>query len=114
MDAFNKVFIECKPVCAAQWEDIASHLDITRNTVNVIEANNIDVNKKFSKLIEVWLKRDTPEQPLPTWRVMCEAIACVNRGSAEKIAEKHQCHCEKCTGKFSNDIVLVVNDALFM
>ena len=69
-------------------------------------------------MIEVWLKRERCEQPLPTWRVMCNALAEVNRGSAEKIAEKHQCHCEKYTGKFtilySNDIVLVVNDALFM
>ena len=37
-----------------------------------------------------------PEQPLPTWRVMCNAIASVDRGSAEQIAKRHQCDCDKC------------------
>ena len=77
-----------------------------RNTVNFIKANDNDVKKRFSKLIVEWLKRERIEQPQPTWRVMCNAIASVNRGSAEKIAKINHCHCYKCTGKIYYPLVM--------
>ena len=41
----------------------------------------------MSELIAKWLRRDTPQQPLPTWRILCDAIATVaDRTAAEKIA----------------------------
>ena len=91
----NKVYTECRQFCAA-WEEIACYLDISRHSVATIKANDNDVNKRFSELIAVWLKQERPEQPQPTWKVMCNAIASVDRGSAEQIAKRHQCHCDKC------------------
>ena len=40
----------------------------------------------MSGMIETWLKRETPEQPLPTWSRLCTAIASVDLSSAERIA----------------------------
>ena len=40
----------------------------------------------MSELIAKWLRRDTPEQPLPTWRILCDAIATVYWTVAEEIA----------------------------
>ena len=46
----------------------------------------------MSDMIEIWLKRETPEQPLPTWRNMCNAIASVDRSTAERIAVDKRLH----------------------
>ena len=40
----------------------------------------------MSEIISSWLKKDTPEQPLPTWRILCDAIAKVDSTAAKKIA----------------------------
>ena len=41
----------------------------------------------MSELIDEWLRRSTPEQPLPNWRFLCDTIAAVSdRTAAEKIA----------------------------
>ena len=43
-------------------------------------------------MIEAWLKRETPEQPLPTWSRLCNAIANVDLSSAERIAADKGLH----------------------
>ena len=40
----------------------------------------------MAHIIASWLKRESPKQPLPTWRNMCNAIAIVDRSTAEIIA----------------------------
>ena len=93
---FNEVYPECQPF-SADWEDIGCYLGITKATVSIIKEDNNGAKKRLSELIAVWLKRDGVKQPLPTWRILCKAIATVDRISAEEIARKHQCHCDKCT-----------------
>ena len=50
-------------------------------------------------MIAVWLKRaDSDKQPYPTWRILCLAIAGVDRTAAERISREHPCQCSYCTG----------------
>ena len=96
IENFNEVYPECEQF-SADWEDIGCYLGITKATVSIIKEDNSGAKKRLSGLIAAWLKRDGVNQPLPTWRMLCKAIARVDRNSAEEIARKHQCHCDKCT-----------------
>ena len=66
----------CQQFSAYHWEEIGSVLGIkkTRST------------SSMSKMLSSWLQRENPEQPLPTWSILCDAIATVDRTAAEKIA----------------------------
>ena len=59
-------------------------LGISKTTIDGIR--DLDDDGCMSKIISAWLKKDTPEQPLPTWRILCDAIAKVDSTAAEKIA----------------------------
>ena len=75
---FNEVYQTTKQF-SASWEDIGCILGITKYTINIIARNNSnDVTRCMSGMIETWLKRETPEQPLPTWSCLCNAIASVD------------------------------------
>ena len=73
-----------------------------RHTVETIRADHDTSIKRLSELIAVWLRRQSDGQPLPSWRVLCDAIASVDRTSAERIASKHQCYCVQCKGISTN------------
>ena len=95
---FNKV----DPVCqqfSARWEEIGSNLGIKRYIVETIRQDFKYCGKKMSELIAVWLRRESDGQPLPSWRALCDAIASIDRTSAERIASQHQCYCSQCKGK---------------
>ena len=62
-------------------------LGISKTTIDGITAHrDLDDDGCMSKIISAWLKIDTPEQPPPTWRILCDAIAKVDSTAAEKIA----------------------------
>ena len=83
---FNEVYQTTKQF-SANWEDIGCILGITKYTINIIARNNSNyVTRCMSDMIEIWLKRETPEQPLPTWSRLCNAIASVDLSTAERIA----------------------------
>ena len=63
----------CQQFSANHWEEIGSVLGI-RSTASM------------SKMLSSWLQRKNPEQPLPTWKILCDAISTVDRTAAEKIA----------------------------
>ena len=73
-----------------------------RYTVESIREDYATSIKRLSELIAVWLRRESDGQPLPSWRVLCDAIASVDRTSAERIASKHQCYCIQCKGISTN------------
>ena len=83
---FSEVYQTTKQF-SANWEDIGCILGITKYAINIIARNNSnDVTRCMSGMIETWLKRETPEQSLPTWSRLCTAIASVDLSSAERIA----------------------------
>ena len=67
------------------WEEIGSVLGIRKATIDII-AQDTSGASMMSKILESWLNRDNPEQPLPTWRILCNAIATVDRTAAETIS----------------------------
>ena len=73
-----------------------------RNTVESIREDYDTSIKRLSELIAVWLRRESDKQLLPSWRVLCVAIASVDRTSAERIASEHQCDCIQCKGISTN------------
>ena len=91
IDDFNEVNQTCEQF-SAKWEKIGGRLDIRKNTIDIIARNNNkDAIKCMSELIATWLKRETLEQPLPTWKMLCTALATVDRTAAEKIAIDKGC-----------------------
>ena len=75
---YNVVFKTCKPF-AARWELLATHLNISRESVEEIGRDGHDVADCLQKLLSVWLKRESFDQSLPSWRVLCEAIQELDR-----------------------------------
>ena len=63
----------CQQFSANHWEEIGSILGIkkTRST------------ESMSNMLSSWLQR---KNPLPTWKILCDAIVTVDRTAAEKIA----------------------------
>ena len=70
---------------SVNWEEIGSVLGIRKTTINIIAHDTGDASM-MSKILESWLNRDNSAQPLPTWRILCNAIATVDRTAAETIA----------------------------
>ena len=97
-DDHNDVYLECQDL-SANWEDIAINLRIKKSIIDTIKVDDNTAKQRLSASIDSWLKRQSPNQSLPTWRVLCNAINKINKGAAENIAENHQCDCEKCKGK---------------
>ena len=72
---------------SADWKKIGGRLQISKNTIEIIGKDNNDkVKECMSELIAKWLKRETLQQPRPTWSILCDAIATVDRTAAERIA----------------------------
>ena len=92
------MFKECR-LFAARWDLLATYLNISRVTVEEIGRDEHDVADCLQKLLSVWLKRESPDQSLPSWRVLCEAIQELDRTVSERIAAEHQCGCTLCTGE---------------
>ena len=67
----------------------------------------------MSGMIETWLKRETPEQPLPTWSRLCTAIASVDLSSAERIAVDKGFHITP-TGRLYNYVNVYANYICFV
>ena len=82
---FNEVYQATKQL-SANWEEIGCILGITKPTIDIIARNNNNVTRCMSDMIATWLKRETQEQPLPTWSRLCNAIASVDLSFAERIA----------------------------
>ena len=63
----------CQQFSANHWEEIGSVLGIKKTRSSA----------SMSKMLSSWLQR---KAPLPTWKILCDAIATVDSTAAEKIA----------------------------
>ena len=68
---------------SVNWEKIGGVLGISKTTIDIIAHDTSAAS--MSKMLSSWLNRDSPDQPLPTWKILCNAIATVDRTAAEKI-----------------------------
>ena len=92
---YNEVNAVCEEF-SFMWEEIGSKLGIKRYAIETINVDKSTSQKRMSAMIVVWLKREDIKQPLPTWRLLCQAIASVDRTYAERISKEHQCDCTEC------------------
>ena len=88
-------------VCS-DWEDLASRLSVYQPSVNTIKTDGKDSVDCLRKMLETWLKRSSDDQPLPSWRGLCDALAHKNLSLSQKISSQHQCGCSYCTGRNVN------------
>ena len=91
------VYFACEEICP-RWEDLAARLFVSRSSVGIIRADGRDSADCLRKLLDVWLKRSSPEQPLPSWRGLCDALSNLDQSLSERISSEHQCSCSLCTG----------------
>lgn len=96
---FNEVFKYCHSV-RAEWKTLASYLGVDRPTVEAIEKDEVGkVAECLQSLISAWLKRSSPTQPQPSWRLLCNAMSHLD---ALLSGDEHKCKCSLCTtGKHS-------------
>ena len=73
-------------------------LGIEYYRMEAIEKNRNKAEDKLFDLLATWLKRESENQPKPTWQKLAEAVNKLNRTRADKIAEEHQCDCSDCSG----------------
>ena len=102
IDNHSIVYFACELI-QAKWEDLATHLFVARPSVQAIrKEDGKDCADCLRKLLDEWLKRSSPEQPLPSWRGLCYALSHLDQSLSESISAQHQCGCSICTGVITN------------
>ena len=95
---YNEVYETCKQF-SPQWDNIGSSLGIRRYTLDIIATDSRQSCEDcMSKMLAKQLKRETVEQPCPTWRKLCLVLCSIDRTAAEKIARRHQFDLNKHSG----------------
>ena len=64
----SSVYMACKDV-SPNWEDFAALLSVPRPMVERIRQDGKDSSDCLRRMLDEWLKRSSPDQPLPSWRV---------------------------------------------
>ena len=97
IDNHSSVYLACRKICP-KWEDLAARLFVCRPSVEAIRADGKDSADCLRMLLDEWLKRSSSEQPLPSWKGLCNALSHLDLPLAESISAQHQCGCSFCTG----------------
>ena len=95
IEDYNEIYSSLREL-SADWEDIGIHLGIKKNTLDKIRADFSKCDKRLSELLAVWLRRNTLNHPLPSWKNLCIALSKIDRSRAEKIGSEHPCACIEC------------------
>ena len=87
----GSLFKGCKDV-SADWKIIGSALGIKKNTLDALENDYIGSKKRMFEMLAVWLRRESVQQPVPTWHILIRAVSdSVGITEAENIAENFFC-----------------------
>ena len=57
------------------WKFIGSGLGIAVDILRAIKANNDTVRERMFEMIASWLKRESINQPLPTWNRLLKILS---------------------------------------
>ena len=89
IDDHNDIYISCEAI-RADWYQLAIYLHLDMATIDAIKAASSEGPCRcLSSVLSAWLRRTSPRQPRPSWRVLCEALSHLDRGLSERIAGEH-------------------------
>ena len=91
-DDWNDVIKECSSL-AAKWEQLSGFLGFRIETIDTIKENfpNNAVGC-WNEALKQWIKQNyrTAKYGYPSWRMLLEAIARIDKLLFKKLADKHQ------------------------
>ena len=90
------VYVSCEPV-RAQWYTLAIYLYVDKGTISTIKKDCDSCDEWLSEMLDAWLKRRSPGQPKPSWRLLCEALSRLDAALSERVSQQHPCQCLLCT-----------------
>ena len=97
IDDYADIVCKCESV-RPYWFQLAHYLKLDLATIESIEISNREPWRCLSSVLSAWLRRTSPRQPRPSWRVLCEALSHLDRGLSETIAQEHtSCQCIQCS-----------------
>ena len=91
-DDWNDVIKECSSL-AAKWEQLGGYLGLSIGTIETIKKNfSADVAGCWNEALKQWILQNyrTAKFGLPSWRMLLEAIARVDKLLFKNLADKHQ------------------------
>lgn len=89
------VFEYCKEF-SGHWKMMAASLKIKYSAIQIIQTDAKDCKQAMFDVLSEWLTRMDHDQPHPTWKFLCEAIAnMIGVTPAEAIAARKS-ECSKC------------------
>ena len=84
------IFNACKQF-SENWKYIGSSLGIELGILHAIKKDCDDVKEMMFEMIASWLKRESKEQPVPSWNILLTVLSEYDRTKTEQIASKFVC-----------------------
>ena len=91
-DDWNDVIKECSSL-AAKWEQLSGYLGLSIGTIDAIRENfPNNVAGCLNEAFKHWIKQNyrTAKYGYPSWRMLLEAIARIDKLLFKRLADKHQ------------------------
>ena len=91
-DDWNDVIKECSSL-AAKWEQLSGFLGLRIETIDTIKENfPNNAMGCWNEALKQWIKQNyrTARYGYPSWRMLLEAIARIDKLLFQKLADKHQ------------------------
>ena len=90
IDDLNAVFRTCKHF-SKDWKFIGLELGIKKPTLDNIEKDCDDVKGMMLEMLTSWLRRESKEQPVPSWNILLTTLSEYDEVKTEQIASKFVC-----------------------
>ena len=90
IDDLSAVFRTCKNF-SKDWKFIGVELGIKMPTLDNIQKDCDDVKRMMLEMLASWLRRETKEQPVPSWNILLTTLSEYSRVETEQIASKFVC-----------------------
>ena len=89
---WNDVVMECS-LLAAKWEQLSGYLGLSIATIDTIKENfPNNAEGCWNEALKHWIRQNyrTARYGYPSWRMLLEAVARIDKLLFKKLADKHQ------------------------
>ena len=90
IDDLSAVFRTCKHF-SKDWKFIGVELGIGKSTLDNIQKDCDDVKGMMVEMLASWLRRESKEQPVPSWNILLTILSEYDRIGTEQITRKCVC-----------------------